>query len=148
MASGTRGTSYEGGALFSDDAQDEGRPNYYAVRNFQQYRLSYSRAGLKSRIRVVGYARDIFVTNVADKYPTAPGVLLFTQSVPTTEGGISASWTVASANGEIQARFDERSVRGQSAQYFRPVRCRVRGAVLSKATAALCKGQCTTSVRS
>jgi vitamin B12 transporter len=115
---GGTGSSTEIGLLNADDSQQEGRPNYNEDRAFRQLDARFSLAKDQSLLSLVGYVRDAFVLNVADKYPSQPGVPLYTQHVPTDEAGISASWLVAAGNNDFQARIDARAVSGSSFQYF------------------------------
>ncbi len=54
--------------------------------------------------------------NVADQFPTAPGVLRYIQHVPTWENGVFASWLAPGAHVDLEARGDVRAVHGISDQ--------------------------------
>ncbi|MBC5804620.1 MAG: hypothetical protein DLM53_06295 [Candidatus Eremiobacter antarcticus] len=115
---GGNGSSAEVGVLNADDSQAEGRPNYNQARALTQFDGRFTRTKQQSLFSLTGYARTSFVVNVADKFPTAPGVMRYTQHVPTAEGGVSASWLVQSGTDDFEARLDGRSVSGTSNQYF------------------------------
>ncbi len=80
-------------ALSADDAQEDGRPNDGFARAQRQLALGWSRGG-RELIAVTGYARATTLTNLADRYPTAPGALLYTQHVPTSDAGVQARWEI------------------------------------------------------
>jgi outer membrane receptor protein involved in Fe transport len=111
------GTSaFEASALFSTDAQAQGRPNYSFGRTLQQGALSYSRAGDRTTTTVQAYARATTVLNVADQFPAAPGVLRYVQHVPTWENGVFAAWLAPGEHLDVEARGDVRAVHGISDQ--------------------------------
>jgi outer membrane receptor protein involved in Fe transport len=109
-------SAFEASALFSTDAQAQGRPNYSFGRTLQQGALSYSRAGDRTTTTVQAYARATTVLNVADQFPNAPGVLRYVQHVPTWENGVFAAWLAPGAHLDVEARGDLRAVHGISDQ--------------------------------
>lgn len=109
-------SSFELSGLFSTDAQAEGRPNYDFGRTLEQLALSYAHAGARATATVQAYARETTVINLADQFPTAPGVLRYVQHVPTSEDGVFASWLAAGEHLDLEARADVRAVHGISDQ--------------------------------
>jgi outer membrane receptor protein involved in Fe transport len=109
-------SAFEASALFSTDAQAQGRPNYSFGRTLQQGALGYSHAGNRTTTTVQAYARATTVLNVADQFPAAPGVLRYVQHVPTWENGIFASWLAPGEHLDVEARGDVRAVHGISDQ--------------------------------
>jgi len=114
---GSPGTSWEFGALFSADQQQQGRPNYWVTRRVQQFDGTYSDAGPRSLVSVGWYSRNAFITNVADQFPTMPGALRYVQDIPEIEGGLTGQWQVQNDDGEFSLRADERAVRGLVKQF-------------------------------
>jgi outer membrane receptor protein involved in Fe transport len=108
--------TFEGSFLYSTDAQGQGRPNYDFGRTFGQESLRYEIASDRSDTSIAFYNRDTFVTNLADQFPTKPGVVRYVQHVPTWEDGIYAAWTSTGPNLTLDARADLRSVHGISDQ--------------------------------
>ncbi|HEX3466833.1 MAG TPA: TonB-dependent receptor plug domain-containing protein, partial [Candidatus Elarobacter sp.] len=108
--------SFEGSFLFSSDAQAQGRPNYDFGRTFEQESLRYTLAGDHTQTSFAYYNRDTFVINLADQYPTKPGVVRYVQHVPSWEQGVYASWTSTGPNLTVDARADLRAVHGISDQ--------------------------------
>jgi outer membrane receptor protein involved in Fe transport len=121
----TRFNAREGGewrldALSADDAQQDGRPNDGFARSQRQLALSWLRGGRES-IAVNAYARATTITNLADRYPTLPGALLYTQHVPTSDAGVRVRWDVpldAGGTGSDALAFvvEHRMVSGRSDQ--------------------------------
>jgi len=109
-------SAFEASALFSTDAQAQGRPNYSFGRTLQQGALGYSHAGGRTTTSVQAYARATTVLNVADQFPAAPGVLRYVQHVPTWENGVFASWLTNGEHLDLEARADARAVHGISDQ--------------------------------
>jgi len=99
------------------DYQQEGRPNYNFWRRLTQNSLGFAHSANRGALRIDVYERNAFVTNMADRFPRAPGTLLYTQNVPTHESGASADWIVDSAHSTFEIRADVRSVGGASDQY-------------------------------
>jgi outer membrane receptor protein involved in Fe transport len=108
--------TFEGSFLFSSDAQAQGRPNYDFGRTFDQQSLRYDLVGDHTETSLAVYNRDTTVTNLADQYPTKPGVVRYVQQVPTWEDGVYAAWTSTSPTFVVDARADLRSVHGISDQ--------------------------------
>jgi outer membrane receptor protein involved in Fe transport len=108
--------TFEGSFLFSTDAQAQGRPNYDFGRTFDQQSLRYDLVGGHTETSVAFYNRDTDVTNLADQYPTKPGVVRYVQEVPTWETGVYAAWTSTSPTFVVDARADLRAVHGISDQ--------------------------------
>jgi outer membrane receptor protein involved in Fe transport len=109
-------STFEVAGLFATDAQAQGRPNYDFGRTLQQGSLLYAHAGERATTTVSAYARATTVLNVADQFPTAPGVLRYIQHVPTWENGVFASWLAPGAHLDLEARGDVRAVHGISDQ--------------------------------
>lgn len=109
-------STIEASALFATDAQAQGRPNYDFGRTLQQGALSYAHAGEHTSTSFSAYVRQTTVLNVADLFPTTPGVLRYIQHVPTWENGVFASWLSTGAHLDLEARADARAVHGISDQ--------------------------------
>ena len=109
-------STFEAAGLFSTDAQAQGRPNYDFGRTLQQGSLLYAHAGDRATTTLSAYARATTVLNVADQFPTAPGVLRYIQHVPTWENGVFAAWLAPGAHVDLEARGDVRAVHGISDQ--------------------------------
>jgi len=109
-------SAFELSGLFSTDAQAQGRANYDFGRTLKQAALSYTHAGARAATSVQAYARETTVINVADQFPTAPGVLRYVQHVPTWEDGVFASWLASGDQVDLEARADVRAVHGISDQ--------------------------------
>ncbi|HVA27244.1 MAG TPA: TonB-dependent receptor [Candidatus Baltobacteraceae bacterium] len=99
------------------DYQQEGRPNYDFWRDLTQHAFAFTHAWQAGQVSVRYYERSTRVTNRADKYPSAPGTLLYTQDVPTHESGIVADWTVANRGSVLDIRAAGRFVNGVSTQF-------------------------------
>lgn len=99
------------------DDQFEGRPNYTFSRRLSQSDLRYTHATHQSVLQTLLYSRTAFVVNVADRYPTDPGVLRYVQDVPANESGAAVRWTIGGAASTFQVFADARHVGGQSVQY-------------------------------
>jgi outer membrane cobalamin receptor len=100
------------------DYQFEGRPNYDFWRRVAQNAFRYIHPGDRSSVSAYYFFRNNFIDNSADKFPTDPGQLLYTQYVPSTDDGIGANWTIDSDDSTFQMRADSLFVRGVSNQYF------------------------------
>ena len=101
------------------DYQQEGRPNYDFWRRLYQNSLRYAHTTANSSVQLGAYTRDVQLTNQADAYPQSPGVLRYTQSVPTAESGVALRWVASAPHSEFAARTDERTVNGDSVQVGR-----------------------------
>ncbi|HEY5341854.1 MAG TPA: TonB-dependent receptor [Candidatus Aquilonibacter sp.] len=99
------------------DYQQEGRPNYDFWRRLIQNALGIAHATPHATLRGTFYQRNAFVTNRADKYPSAPGTLLYTQYVPTHESGVLADWIVEGDRSTFEVHGDAKFVSGVSDQY-------------------------------
>ena len=73
-----------------DDAQEDGRPNYGFSRSIRQLDAHWTMQR-RNAIDLLGYARAFTLTNLADRYPTVPGALLYTQHVPSSDAGVRAA---------------------------------------------------------
>ena len=111
------GTSLEYGLRGAWDYQQEGRPSYDFSRNFMQHTLSLNHASNHAKLSLNYYVRNIALTNRADRFPSAPGTLLYTQIVPTHESGITGDWTATNASSVFEIRGDARFIDGVSTQY-------------------------------
>jgi outer membrane cobalamin receptor len=114
-ASATSTIAYEYRAAWDDQA--EGRPNYDFARRLLQNDLHYVWRGERSYVEIIPYVRNVFITNRADQYPTAPGVLRYTQYVPSAEDGAALHWNVDAGASALNIVADARFVHGQSEQY-------------------------------
>lgn len=108
-------TTLEYGYRGAWDYQQYGRPNYDFWRDFIQNSLAFAHSWTHASFALTGYVRNMFVTNRADK-TSAPGILLYTQYVPTHESGAIADWIVDSPNSTFEMRGDGRFVGGVSNQ--------------------------------
>lgn len=99
------------------DAQQEGRPNYSFARRLIQQALHVRSNGSHSFLEFTPYARNGFVTNLADQFPTAPGVLRYTQYVPTFENGATIHWNLAGGFSTFDVLAVAKFVHGESQQY-------------------------------
>jgi outer membrane receptor protein involved in Fe transport len=104
------------GGLFAQDAQFEGRPNYSFDRNLTQTDLHFATSTAQSAFNVVAYNRDTNILNTSDAAPANPGVLRYTQNIPTRESGVATSWFLTQTYNEVAVRADEKFVYGQSMQ--------------------------------
>ena len=109
--------AFEVDQLGSWDDQFEGRENYTFSRRFAQSTLRYTHDAAQSSVQTILYTRDTNVLNIADQFPAKPGVLRYVQNVPTSESGISTTWTAGSEPFTFAVRADARNVRGESDQY-------------------------------
>jgi iron complex outermembrane recepter protein len=115
-AAGTQ-TTIDYGYRGAWDYQQEGRPNYDFWRRIAQNMLGVTHGSSHANVSGGVYERDGFVTNRADIFPKDPGVLLYTQYVPTHESGATAGWIVDNPNSTFEMRADGKFVGGTSDQY-------------------------------
>jgi outer membrane cobalamin receptor len=99
------------------DDQFEGRTNYTFTRRQQQSELRYAHTTPQGFVSGSFFSRTAFIVNVADRYPTNPGVLRYVQNVPTNEDGASAAWIAGGGPSTFELRADARHVRGESQQF-------------------------------
>jgi vitamin B12 transporter len=99
------------------DAQEEGRPNYSFARRLVQQALHVRSAGAHSFLEITSYARNAFVTNIADQFPSSPGVLRYTQYVPMFEDGATVHWNLSGGISTFDVLADAKFVHGESEQY-------------------------------
>jgi outer membrane receptor protein involved in Fe transport len=99
------------------DAQDEGRPNYSFARRLLQQDVDYLFTARHSWFEFVPYARTASITNLDDQFPTNPGVLRYTQYVPSSEDGATLHWETSGGLSTLDVVADAKFVRGQSEQY-------------------------------
>ncbi len=109
-------STFEGSVLFSTDAQAQGRPNYSFGRTLEQFALGYAHAGDHTTTTVDAYSRATTVLNIADQFPTMPGVLRYVQHVPSFEDGVFVTWLSSGDRLDLEARADDRAVHGVSDQ--------------------------------
>ncbi|BDE04848.1 receptor [Vulcanimicrobium alpinum] len=102
------------GALESDDAQDDGRTNDGFSRSLREAYATWS-GGEAALLSVTAFLRSTAVVNLADK-PAAPGALLYTQHVPTSDAGVRLRWSRAAGGGDLALVAERRSVTGRSDQ--------------------------------
>lgn len=99
------------------DAQQEGRSNYSFARRFIQQALHFRSGGAHSFAEFTPYVRNAFVTNIADQFPALPGVLRYTQYVPTFEDGATLHWNLSGGISTFDVLADAKFVHGESVQY-------------------------------
>jgi outer membrane cobalamin receptor len=99
------------------DDQNEGRPNYTFWRRLSQTELRYTHSGPQSVVQTSLYSRNTFLVNVADQFPSSPGVLRYVQDVPTNESGASLRWITGGGPSTLELLADARHVGGESLQY-------------------------------
>ena len=107
-------------ASAADDAQEDGRPNNGFARALRQLAFGWTHVD-RGLLAVTAYARTTTVTNLADRNPSLPGELLYTQHIPTSDAGVRARWTVplgraADAPSALTVLVDHRMVSGRSDQ--------------------------------
>ncbi|MBV8579203.1 MAG: TonB-dependent receptor [Candidatus Eremiobacteraeota bacterium] len=110
----TARTTLDVSALESDDAQQDGRPNDGFSRALRQAAATYV-AGTRATLALTAFGRDTTVVNLADM-PTAPGKLLYTQHVPSSDAGLRARWDVPVRSGAYALVAERRLVTGRSDQ--------------------------------
>jgi outer membrane cobalamin receptor len=110
-------SSLDLGGLYANDEQFEGRPNYSFARNLEQTDLHFATSTALTTFNVVAYNRDTDIFNTSDQAPTKPGVLRYTQEIPTRESGVAASWFLTQTNNQLAIRSDEKFVFGDSTQF-------------------------------
>jgi len=98
------------------DYQQQGRPNYDFWRRLYQNDVLLVHPTTHSTTSIDYYVRNADVTNRADQFPAKPGVLRYTQSVPSNESGLSSTWTVESENSTLEVHGDAKFVNGESEQ--------------------------------
>jgi outer membrane receptor protein involved in Fe transport len=104
------------GALAGTDAQNEGRPNYTFSRNLNQADLALTLGHGTTSETFRTFDRDFKLFNSSDTFPSAPGKLLYTQTVPSSDSGYSLDVVHASANATLLVRAETRVARGESTQ--------------------------------
>lgn len=109
-------STLEAAAIVASDHQDEGRPNYAFDRSFRQGSLVATRRVGATDVRLSSFARDTTVDNLADVYPTRPGLLRYAQHVPTTENGYAAGIAASIGTTDVSFALDGRRVVGTSGQ--------------------------------
>jgi outer membrane cobalamin receptor len=109
-------SSIDVGALYANDEQFEGRPNYSFARSFNQGDLHFATSTADTSFNVTAYNRDTTILNTSDAAPADPGVLRYTQHIPTRESGVAASWFLTQTYNEVAIRADEKFVYGLSTQ--------------------------------
>src|SRR5579884_1212703 len=107
----------EAGTRGAWDDQFEGRTNYTFSRRQQQSDLRYAHSSPQGFVSATLFTRTAFIVNIADRYPANPGVLRYTQYVPTNEDGIFTSWIAGGAQSTFEMRADARHVRGLTTQF-------------------------------
>jgi outer membrane receptor protein involved in Fe transport len=115
-AAGDRDTIEIGQRAAWDD-QFEGRTNYTFSRRLSQTDARFTHSTSQSVLQAVLYSRTAFLVNVADQYPTKPGVLRYVQDVPTNESGASLRWIAGAGPSTFELRADARHIGGDSTQY-------------------------------
>jgi outer membrane receptor protein involved in Fe transport len=106
------GSSVELGFLDSYDRQAQGRPNYGFDRRLDQLDARYERAIGDGLLAISTFTRGWRVMNQADRAPSLPGEVLYTQHVPSNDTGAAVAWK----RGGIDVEGDLRSIAGGSEQ--------------------------------
>jgi outer membrane receptor protein involved in Fe transport len=101
--------------LAGDDAQQDGRPNDGFSRALRQAAATWTQTGTAT-FAVTAFGRETSVVNLADRNPTAPGALLYTQHVPTSDAGLRARWDRPVGGGDLALVAERRLVTGRSDQ--------------------------------
>ncbi len=109
-------TTVDGAILATSDHQDEGRDNYTFDRTLRQEATSITQKIGSAQARFGAYVRDTTVYNLADQFPTKPGVLRYDQHVPTDENGFFASLGASPGPFDVALVLDQRRVVGSSVQ--------------------------------
>lgn len=99
------------------DDQQQGRPNYDFHRRLAQADVRAEHVSALATASVQYFIRNGLVTNRADQFPVRPGILRYTQSVPTNESGAIGTWVIAQPNATFSLRVDDRVVHGESDQF-------------------------------
>jgi outer membrane cobalamin receptor len=110
------GLSATAGTLFSTDAQQEGRPNYTFSRSLRQVDLAAGFASGASSWTLRAFDRGSDLINASDAFPSKPGVLLYTQSVPDSDNGESLSFTRSAGPAALFLQGGSYVARGYSRQ--------------------------------
>ena len=101
--------------LASDDAQQDGRPNDGFSRSLRQAAATWTQSGAAT-FALTAFGRETAVVNLADRNPTAPGALLYTQHVPSSDVGLRARWDRPTGGGDLALVAERRLVTGRSDQ--------------------------------
>jgi outer membrane cobalamin receptor len=101
-------------ALVTDDAQQDGLPHDGFSRSMRQAAATWTQS-TDTTVAITAFVRATTLVNIADK-STAPGVLLYTQHVPTSDAGIRERWEIPDGIGALTFVADGRLVTGQSDQ--------------------------------
>jgi len=109
-------TTVDGAILATSDHQDEGRDNYTFDRTLRQEATSITQKVGSAQARFGAYVRDTTVYNLADQFPTKPGVMRYDQHVPTDENGFFASLGASPGPFDVALVLDQRRVVGSSVQ--------------------------------
>jgi hypothetical protein len=110
------GFSATAGTLLSTDAQQEGRPNYTFSRSLRQIDLDTSFAQGATVWNFRAFDRGSKLINSSDIFPSKPGVLLYTQSVPDSDNGESIGVTRTSGVAAFYLEGGSYVARGYSRQ--------------------------------
>jgi len=111
-----RNLTFDLGLLTGTDAQNEGRPNYTFSRDANQADLSLTLSGGALSATLRAYDRDFTLINASDTFPSKPGTLLYTQTVPSSDTGFSLDLVGAWAHDTLLVRAETREARGDSMQ--------------------------------
>lgn len=103
------------GALLTNDAQQDGRPNDGFSRAMRQASATWTTT-TRDTLALTAFARATTVVNLADRYPTAPGTLLYTQHVPTSDAGFTARYDVPYGSGAFSVLATRRMISGANTQ--------------------------------
>jgi outer membrane receptor protein involved in Fe transport len=104
------------GLLAGTDAQNEGRPNYTFSRDANQADAALTLAGGVFSATLRAYDRDFHLINASDAFPTKPGTLLYTQTVPSSDLGFSLDLIGTWTHDTLLVRAETREARGDSVQ--------------------------------
>lgn len=105
-------SNLELGFLDSYDRQAQGRPNYGFDRRLDQFDARYERATGDGLLAISTFTRGWRVMNQADRAPSLPGEVLYTQHVPSHDTGAAVAWK----RGGVDLEGDLRSIAGGSEQ--------------------------------
>ncbi len=111
-----RNVTLDLGVLTGTDAQNEGRPNCTFSRDANQADLAFTLAAGAFSATLRAYDRDFRLVNASDTFPSKPGALLYTQTVPSSDDGVSLDLVGTWGHDTLLVRAESRNARGDSVQ--------------------------------